>query len=480
MNNIVEIIRTSMTKRCGEDDAALLEGTKRLSYREFFSAVDGVAVDLRDSGVTCGSRVVFYCQDSMDDIIGSMAVLSLSAILIPLHSSSGEEELGNLYDRIGADFLFYEFGLCPGQEGVAVGKKSFLEKNFGLCALTNRVPFSRDTAELNLAFIRFSSGTTGLSKGVMLSHETIIERTDAANRGLQITQSDTILWVLSMSYHFVVSILLFLRQGATICLCYDHFPKSFEKALSQGVGTFCYASPFHYYSLIESKQVSSSALENVRMAISTAMKLSKEIEQRFFQKFGFGLTEAYGIIEVGLPFINDKPGQKCSSVGRLLPDYEVEIRHQDEAGIGAIFIRGAGMFNGYASPWYRREEDAWFDTGDLGRLDAEGYLYIVGRKKDLINFSGMKVYPYEVETILARHPAVKEALVFGRPHPRYGQLPCAKVVLKKETHVDELQSFCVRHLSTYKVPKHIEIVSSLPKTASGKIRRVMEVECSNK
>ena len=103
MNNIVEIIRTSMTKRCGEDDVALLEGTKRLSYREFFSAVDGVAVDLRDSGVTCGSRVVFYCQDSMDDIIGSMAVLSLSAILIPLHSSSGEEELSDLYDRIGAD-----------------------------------------------------------------------------------------------------------------------------------------------------------------------------------------------------------------------------------------------------------------------------------------------------------------------------------------------------------------------------------------
>ncbi len=469
-----------MAKRGGEDHAALLQGTQRLSYRELLFAVDGVAAELHDFGVTCGSRVVFYCQDSMDDIIGSLAVLSLSAILIPLHSSSGTQELEGLYDRVGADFFFYEWELRPDQNGRGVGKGTFLEKSFGLCPLRNKVPFAMDVAELNLAFIRFSSGTTGLSKGVMLSHETIIERTDAANRGLQITQADTILWVLSMSYHFVVSILLFLRQGATICLCYDHFPKSLEKALSQGVGTFCYASPFHYYSLIESKQVSSSALENVRMAISTAMKLSKEVEQRFLQKFGFGLTEAYGIIEVGLPFINDKPGQKCSSVGRLLPDYEVEIRHQDEAGIGAIFIRGAGMFNGYASPWYRVEEDAWFDTGDLGRLDAEGYLYIVGRKKDLINFSGMKVYPYEVETILARHPAVKEALVFGRPHPRYGQLPCAKVVLKKEMHVNELQSFCVRHLSTYKVPKHIEIVSSLPKTASGKIRRVMEMECSNK
>ena len=103
-------------------------------------------------------------------------------------------------------------------------------------------------------------------------------------------------------------------------------------------------------------------------------------------------------------------------------------------------------------------------------------MYIVGRKKNIINFIGMKVYPYEVETTLASHPAVKEALVFGQPHPRYNQLPCAKVVLEKEADVNELQSYCMLHLSPYKVPKRIEIVSSLPKTASGKIRRVIEVE----
>ncbi len=468
-----------MKKRRGEDHAALLEAARRLSYRQLFLAIDGIAVELRAAGVTRGSRVVFYCRDSMDDIIGSLAVLSLSAILIPIHPSSGTQELNDLYDRIGADFLFFERGLCPDQDGRVVGKGIFLEKDFGLYPLTNKVPFSEEMAELNLAFIRFSSGTTSLSKGVLLSHETIIDRTSAANQGMQITAADTILWVLSMSYHFVVSLLLFLRQGAMICLCYENFPKSFEKALSEGIGTFCYASPYHYCSLVESKQVSSSSLQSIRMAISTAVKLPTETEQRFLEKFGFGLTEAYGIIEVGLPFINDRPGQKCGSVGRLLPDYEFELQNLDEAGIGEIFIRGAGMFDGYASPWYRREADSWFDTGDLGRLDAEGYLYIVGRKKNVINFAGMKVYPYEVEMVLARHPAVKEVLVFGQPHPRYNQLPCAKVVLEKKADVNELQSFCVRHLSPYKVPKCIKIVSSLPKTASGKIRRVIEVECSN-
>jgi long-chain acyl-CoA synthetase len=478
--NIVETIRNSMIKRGAQEHAALLDENRKVCYRELFSAIDGVAVELHAAGVTRGSRVVFYCQDSMDDIIGSLAILSLSAILIPVHPSSGTQELNELYDRIGADFLFYERALCPVQNGTIVGKGIFLDKDFGLCPMTNKVPFTQEMTELNLAFIRFSSGTTSLSKGVLLSHETIIDRITAANRGMQITSNDTILWVLSMSYHFVVSILLFLREGATICLCYDNFPKSLENALSRDIGTFCYASPYHYSCLIESEQVSSSALQNIRMAISTAVKLPVEIEKRFLEKFGFGLTEAYGIIEVGLPFINDKPGQKFSSVGRLLPDYEFELRNRDQDGIGEIFIRGPGMFDGYASPWYRREANSWFDAGDLGRLDSEGYLYIVGRKKNVINFAGMKVYPYEVEMVLARHPAVKEVLVYGRPHPRYNQLPCAKVVLEKKADVNELQSFCMLHLSTYKVPKCIEIVSSLPKTRSGKISRVIEVESNNK
>ena len=393
---------------------------------------------------------------------------------------SGTQELNDLYNRIGSDFFFFERNLCPDQDGIAVGKGIFLEKEFGLCSLENKVPFSKEMAELNLAFIRFSSGTTSLSKGVLLSHETIIERLNAANRGMQITDKDTVLWVLSMSYHFVVSILLFLREGATICLCYDNFPKSFENALSEGIGTFCYASPYHYYSLIESEQIKSSDLQNIRMAISTAVRLPIETERSFLKKFGFGLTEAYGIIEVGLPFINDKPGEKHSSVGRLLPDYKFELRNRDKDGIGEIFLYGPGMFDGYASPWYLREPGSWFNTGDLGRLDEDGYLYIVGRNKNVINFAGMKVYPYEVETILESHPAVKEVWVYGKPHPRYNQLPYAKVVLEKNADVNELQSFCAQHLSPYKIPKGIEIVSSLPKTHSGKVRRVIETECNNK
>lgn len=469
-----------MKRRAGEEKAAVVEGTLTLNYAQLFEAVDRVAQDLAAQGVNPGSRVVFYCSDCLDDVIGSLAVLTLSAILIPLSPSFGEQELNDIYDRIGADYLVYESELLTQAKGIAVGKAAFKQKDFYLSRCENRVPLSPDIAQMNLAFIRFSSGTTGASKGVLLSHEAIHERTAAANQGMRMTDRDTVLWVLSMSYHFVVSILLFLRQGATICLCYENFPMSLKQALDRGLGSFIYASPFHYASLVDAEGIEGSALTHIRMAISTAMKLPPDIAQRFVEKFGLNLTEAYGIIEVGLPFINDQARDKPGSVGRLLPDYELSLRHQDQAGVGEIFIRGKGMYDGYASPWVKRQEITWFDTGDLGRLDNDGYLFIVGRKKNMINYAGMKVYPYEVETVLCGHPAVKEALVFGHPHPRYDQLPYAKVLLTDPVEPSELQSFCSEHLSPYKVPKRIEIVSALPKTASGKLSRVLEAEKSTR
>ena len=158
--------------------------------------------------------------------------------------------------------------------------------------------------KINPAFIRFSSGTTGASKGVVLSHEAILERTDAADKGLRITSEDTVLWVLSMSFHFVVTILLFLRRAATIVLCSHDFPGSLVEGVAKHKGTFIYASPFHYNLLARSDLLSPGSLSNVRLAVSTAMQLPAAIAEQFSEKFGFELAEAYGIIEVGLPFIN--------------------------------------------------------------------------------------------------------------------------------------------------------------------------------
>ncbi|MCJ7618057.1 MAG: fatty acid--CoA ligase family protein, partial [Desulfobacterales bacterium] len=218
---------------------------------------------------------------------------------------------------------------------------------------------------------------------------------------------------------------------------------------------------------------------NIRLAISTAMKLPDHVARDFYEKFGLELVEAYGIIEVGLPFINfSQNTEKRGSVGTILPDYEVKIVNPDKDGVGEVYIKGKGMFDAYFSPWLRRRDlisEGWFKTGDLGKLDNERFLYIAGREKNVINFTGMKIFQYEVESVLNQHPDIRESLVYGVLHPQYGELPYAKIVLKDDIKTDfdkdKIRGFCYKHLAQYKVPKEFHFVSRLDKTASGKLKR---------
>jgi long-chain acyl-CoA synthetase len=347
-----------------------------------------------------------------------------------------------------------------------------------------RCPVRRDLHEeyytLDPAFIRFSSGTTGASKGVLLSHQTIVERIAAANRVLALTEGDRVIWVLPMSYHFVVSILLFLRQGATIILCCRDLLSSLVEGLARHRATFIYASPFHYQMMTNSREISREMLSSIRLAVSTAIELAEPDARRFREKFGFELAQAYGIIEVGLPFVNtSQDPARRRPVGRVLPDYDVQIVNPDSEGIGEIQIKGKGLFDAYASPWQSRDQvlvDGWFKSGDLGRIDRDGFLFLCGREKNLINFAGMKIFPEEVESVVNQHPAVKESLVYAKPHTRYGELPCAQVVLRNGAEAEdfdsqEIRRFCYRYLAPYKVPKEFRCAARLDKTDSGKLRR---------
>src|SRR6185369_9156120 len=242
-----------------------------------------------------------------------------------------------------------------------------------------------------------------------------------------------VLWVLSMSFHFVVTILLFLRRGATIILCGKNLPHAIIDGILHQNGTFIYASPFHYSLLSGSADIASDAFKNIRMAISTAMKLPDSTAEEFALKFGMELTEAYGIIEVGLPFIRISGSSKKGSVGKALPDYQIRLRDQDENGVGDILVKGQGMLDAYYSPWQGKGAiltDGWFSTGDLGKIDEDGFLFIVGRKKDVINFVGMKIFAQEVEEVINRHPSVEESRVYPVQHQRFGELPAAKLMLR--------------------------------------------------
>jgi len=475
--NIFTVIREETAAQQGR--TAIIDAGERITYGELLQGALLLAEHLRRQGVERFQRVGLLCEDSIDYVIVSLAILSIAAVIVPISPDQAAEEIDAVIDKIDLDFLVAEKRLGRGDDGVELPPELCRKKTLTILQRQGAVSPADGYYRLNPAFIRFSSGTTGASKGVVLSHESIVARTAAADKALQVTSQDTVLWVLSMSFHFVVTILLFLRRGATIVLCGRHLPDALIDGINNHHGTFIYASPFHYALLAGSDDIAPAALHNVRMAVSTAMKLPEQTAADFAAKFGLELTEAYGIIEVGLPFVRLAADRaKNGSVGRALPAYKLRLEHTDENGVGDILVKGEGLLDAYYSPWQEKGQilaDGWFATGDLGRIDADGCLFIVGRKKEVINFVGMKIFSQEVEAVINRYPGVKESLVYPVPHPRFGELPAARIVLAEGLDGDEtaagLRRFCYRHLSPYKVPKEFEFVTELPKTPSGKIKR---------
>ena len=471
MINIVQVIVKEAKNHLNRN--AVIDGEKVITYAQLLETVNKMSTELKRLGVSRFNRVALLCDDSIDYIVMSLAVLKLYAVIVPVPFGSTQDEINTLIKNIKVNFILFQQGSYPKKNAKGVTKNLFITK----LKIKGRV--EREFYKINPAFIRFSSGTTGTNKGVVLSHKSIVQRTTAANKGLKVARGEQIIWLLSMSFHFVVTILLFLRRGATVILSNRNFPQDLLHNLNLYPATFIYASPLHYH-LLACLDIPKKSLSKVRLAISTAIKLPAQIAEKFSRKFGFPLAESYGIIEIGLPFTNTSGNlAKRGSAGKILPDYKIKILNKDAQGIGEIYIKGKGMFSAYFYPWQSSQKalvDGWFNTGDLGYLDGDGFLFILGRYKQIINFSGMKIFPFEVESLLNTHPLIKESLVYGKKHPEYGQLPAAKVVLKNKTssiNAAALGKFCYQHLAAYKVPKEFEFLDSLPKTVSGKLKIVV-------
>jgi long-chain acyl-CoA synthetase len=285
------------------------------------------------------------------------------------------------------------------------------------------------------------------------------------------------LWTLPMAHHFAVSIMLYLIEGATTVLEDSHLAADVLTTARDCAATVFYGSPFHLALL--AAEDSGRDWPSLRLAVGTAATLPSATSAKFRERFGVPPAQGLGIIEVGLPLLNtDAAIERPESVG--LPD-DVKVRLLDDAGneaaFGELWLRGPGMFDAYLSPWCERAtatDDGWFATGDLASRDADGFVFLRGRKKSVINFGGMKFFPEEVETVLNAHPAVKESRVFAEPHERWGAIAVAEIVPSDPANPPKspaLSKHCRTSLASYKVPARFVFVEALPKTASGKVRR---------
>jgi len=470
--NIYETIRQEVGNHEG---TAVIDRGQCRSYPELFGKVDRLREGLVRLGVLPFARVGLLADDSCEYIEASLALLAMNAALIPVSTRTTAAERDVIPERLALNFL-----LCSREYALEGDLPIPVIDGFFLRPLKKEIiPIPLPDGRVP-AFIRFSSGTTGDNKGVVISHHSVVERT-ASCTALQVGRGEYVFWVLDMAFHFVVTILLFLRKAATIVICGQPLMEKMVLSFRACPLNLLYATPYHYRLMTHSNEFTRDSLSKVRRAFSTAMKLENADAEAFERKFGFPLTQAYGIIEVGLPCVNSSA--KKDSVGRLQEAYEVRIADPDVQGIGRILLRGPGMFDAYLSPFRLREEvcpGGWFDTGDLGYLDAERDLFIVGRSKNIINFAGMKIFPYEVESVLNAHEWVRESRVIPKPFPGFGEVPVAEIVpvssVLPENWRELLRRHCFAHLAEYKVPKNFELVDSIPHTSSGKIVRQKSTE----
>ena len=443
---------------------AFIEGDEITTYHALAARAQVVANALGAHSIKPGSRVGVYFPNSTASVVLTFALWRLRVVVVPLATECADAEIRNIIESLE---LCATVGSAPRVGAMEVASDCHLE----LLPTTE----AADNHGLDIAFIRFTSGTTAARKGVVLTHGTIRDRIAAANKGLQITDADTVIWCLPMAHHFLVTIVLYIASGATTVLARHVLAEPFLQAIRRWRGTVLYAAPFHYAMLAQHR--GDERIDSVRLAVATTCALAPDVAAAFVQRFGRRLSPALGIIEAGLVCLNREPDpHEAHSVGRPLPDFDVRVLAPDADGCGDIALRGPGICDAYVAPWTTRAgfaPDGWFVTGDIGRVDESGRVFLLSRKTAVINLAGRKVFPEEIEAVLNEHPAVIESRAFARAHPHLGEVLEAELVLNTaEDLLGGILAHCRERLAAYKIPARFHIVSQLPRTAvTGKIRR---------
>ncbi len=476
MSNTLQLLKRSAQTH--PNQIAVIDEAGELSYSALLKQTEFLQQQLQNCGVTSGMGIGVMGKNSREFIIAMLAVLGCGAVAIPISHQLKASELDDLLNDTRAHAVIDD------QAGILLPNLD----STPIMIADIRLRFSRTKHYLqptiiplqDAAFIRYTSGTTGASKGVVLTHQRILQRVDVALKALKISANDKILWVLPMAFHFLVSILVYIKAGATLIICREILADTIINTANQYQATLLYAAPMHFR-LLAFNQLNLS-MPTLKHAISTSAAIDPNIAETFQSRYQIPLIQAYGIIEAGIPILDTLENNDHRTVGFPVDGFEARLFNTKKQAITAIdqpgdlAIRGSGMFNAYLKPWQLSEQltvNGWFFTGDIAKYLADGKIMICGRKKSMINIVGNKVFPEQVEAVLNRHPDIVDSYVYGGAHPIFGEIVCADVIINNETtaNKEQLLQFCRNHLSSYKVPQKLQIVEQLPTTRSGKIKR---------
>lgn len=464
------------TARTWPDKVAIQDEMGSLTYQQVLLQTEALKLQLIHAGVIPDSGIALITKNNRHFIIGLYAGIGCGAVVMPIAPQQQDIEINTAIDESRIHFILSDEDCFAsfGKEKITLAN-SFIVSRTELNLAEVTVPFVDA-----VAFMRYTSGTTGQAKCVILSHQAVYERTEAANASLQISNADTVVWVLPMAYHFVVSIVLYIRYGATITICNSFLAEDLINTIQRDKGTFLYASPMHIRLLAaHSDEVN---LPSLRKVISTTTAVNPDHCKTFHQKYKLPVSQAFGIIEIGLPIINnEQASEHPNAVGKALPAYTVAILDEEfiplpDGTAGLLAIKGPGMFDGYLSPPTTRAQvlqNNWFLTSDYATRNAEGLIEITGRKKSMISVSGNKVFAEEVEAVVNTFPGITQSKAYAKKHILFGEVVVIDIVVNGTTTFDEdaLLQHCRKLLSGFKVPQYVNLVSAIEMTGSGKVKR---------
>lgn len=464
-----------------------------LTYASLRQRSGRVASALTQRGVATGDRVAVQVDKSKEAVVLYVACLRMGAVFVPINVANTPNEVDYFWRDSEPKVAIVRPADRVILEPIAAGAGIVLETlgandEGSLPDLVKRcdeaTPLSPDIAGNSLAAIVYTSGTTGRSKGAMLTRGNLASNAAALVEAWRFSNRDVLLHTLPL-FHIhglfaaintvlasAASVLLLPKFEASPVL--SHLPRA----------TVVMGVPTHYTRLLQQPELNRETTANVRLFISGSAPLSEETHRDFLRRTGHEILERYGMTETLINTSNPYGARKAGSVGVPLPN--IALRVLDAATgalepgadvIGSLEVSGPNVAAGYwRDPDKTRSEftaDGWFRTGDLGRIDRDGYVYIVGRAKDLVISGGYNVYPKEVEMALDEIEGVLESAVFGVPHPDFGEgvsavvVPRAGSVLLESDIIDSLRA----RLARYKVPKRVVIIEELPRNTMGKVQK---------
>jgi malonyl-CoA/methylmalonyl-CoA synthetase len=490
MANLYALIQESLHSR---GDAVIVDsGQRRISASQLDGYVAQYANALRSLGLAPGDRIAVQVEKSLENVLLYLAALRVGAVYLPLNSAYQAAEiqyfLGDASPRVFVADPAREAELRGVAEATGVSSLVTLGTNANgtlvqLAASQASTSAVESRSSGDLAVICYTSGTTGRSKGAMITHGNLISNAGALIAIWGFTHDDVLLHALPL-YHIhglFVALHCALLSGVRILLEPKFDARSALASLQQA--TVMMGVPTFYTRLLNEAALNRDTVSNVRLFVSGSAPLLAETFAAFEERTGQRILERYGMTETGMIASNPLHGERrAGTVGLPLPD--VSVRIVGDAGevlpdgsVGMVEVRGPNVFKGY---WNLPEKTAaelrsngYFITGDLGLIEANGYLRLIGREKDLIISGGLNVYPKEIEDAIDALPGVGESAVFAIPHPDFGEAVAAAVTLQAGATLASAEIIAAlrTQLAGFKTPKRVYLVDELPRNAMGKVQK---------